>query len=251
MSEDAKGRFESTVATYEAARPPYGAAFFVEVARAIGLDGRQRLLDVGAGPGILAIGFAPWCRRVTGVDPKPAMIEAARAAAAHAGVALDLIEGRLEDLREAPGAFDVVTIGWAIHWLDPKPALETLDWIVAPGGKIVVCRASGVKDGRNPWLDAFAAVRRRFGGEHEPHDARAFLEGGRFRHREAITVETTSVVPVARFADRLLSFSTSSPARLSSRISEMRDVMGQAMAPFATNGLIDEIVAARADVFEG
>ena len=74
------GRFASTVAYYESARPPYGAAFFAGVALELGLDGRQRLLDVGAGPGILAIGFARFCREVVGIDPEPGMVEAARAA---------------------------------------------------------------------------------------------------------------------------------------------------------------------------
>jgi cyclopropane fatty-acyl-phospholipid synthase-like methyltransferase len=60
------GRFASTVAYYETARPPYGAAFFEAVALQLGLDGSERLLDVGAGPGILAIGFAPYCREVVG-----------------------------------------------------------------------------------------------------------------------------------------------------------------------------------------
>ena len=45
------GRFASTVAYYESARPPYGAEFFSEVARKLGLDRSQRLLDIGAGPG--------------------------------------------------------------------------------------------------------------------------------------------------------------------------------------------------------
>ena len=58
------GRFASTVAYYESARPPYGAAFFAAVAQQLGLDRSQRLLDVGAGPGFLAIGFAPYCREV-------------------------------------------------------------------------------------------------------------------------------------------------------------------------------------------
>src|SRR5580700_2534233 len=67
----AMGRFASTVAYYESARPPYGAAFFEAVALQMGLDGSERLLDVGAGPGILAIGFAPYCGEVVGVDPEP------------------------------------------------------------------------------------------------------------------------------------------------------------------------------------
>src|SRR5271157_351828 len=149
----AMGRFASTVAFYESARPPYGAAFFAEVARALDFDGKRRLLDVGTGPGLLAIGFAPTCGEVLGVDPEPAMIEAAREAAGRAGVALRLIESRFEDLPASLGVFDVVAIGRALHWLDPEPARRTLERVVAPRGKILVCHAGSVKDGRNPWLD--------------------------------------------------------------------------------------------------
>jgi predicted RNA methylase len=78
----AMGRFASTVAYYESARPPYGSAFFAAVARQLVFNGNQRLLDVGAGPGLLAIGFAPYCYEAVGVDPEPGMVEAARAAAA-------------------------------------------------------------------------------------------------------------------------------------------------------------------------
>src|ERR1700722_6043197 len=84
----AMGPSASTVAYYESARPPYGAAFFAAVALELGFDRSQRLLDVGAGPGILAIAFAPFCREVVGIDPEPGMVEAARAAAERAGVAV-------------------------------------------------------------------------------------------------------------------------------------------------------------------
>ena len=97
------GRFASTVAYYESARPPYGAAFFEAIALQLGLDGSQRLLDVGAGPGVLAIGFAPYCREVVGVDPEPGMVEAARAAAERAGARGEVrrrqVRGRCREAR--------------------------------------------------------------------------------------------------------------------------------------------------------
>jgi predicted RNA methylase len=105
------GRFASTVAYYESARPPYGAAFFATVAGALGFERDQRLLDIGTGPGILAIGFAPFCRAAVGVDPEPAMVEAARSAAAHAGVAVKFIEGRFEDLAAGLGTFPCAGMG--------------------------------------------------------------------------------------------------------------------------------------------
>ena len=143
------GRFASTVAYYESARPPYGAAFFEAVALELGMDGDQRLLDVGAGPGILAIGFAPYCREVLGVDPEPGMVEAARAAAKRAGVAVRFIESRFEDVAGKRGKFDIVSIGRAIHWLDPEPARAALDRALAPHGRVLVCGATSAKDGRN------------------------------------------------------------------------------------------------------
>src|ERR1700712_6023925 len=51
----------------------------------------RRLLDLGAGPGILAIGFAPYCRDVVGVDPEPGMVQASRAGATRASVAVRFV----------------------------------------------------------------------------------------------------------------------------------------------------------------
>src|SRR5690349_5381937 len=105
------GRCASTVALYEALRPPYPPAFFRRVAEQLGLRGDQARIDVGTGPGLLALGFAPYVGGIVGVDPEPAMVAAARTAAAQAARAFDLIEGRAEDLPADIGSFDVVTVG--------------------------------------------------------------------------------------------------------------------------------------------
>src|SRR5579862_6350301 len=110
------GRFASTVDFYERARQPYGKAFFAGVAEKLSLNRTQRLLDLGTGPGLLAVGFAPFCREVIGVDPEPAMLQSARLAVERAGMTLHLIDGRAEDLPDDIGTFDVVTIGRALHW---------------------------------------------------------------------------------------------------------------------------------------
>jgi len=244
------GRFASTVAYYENARPPYGGAFFAAVARELGLDGGQRLLDVGAGPGLLAIGFAPYCKEVVGLDPEPAMIEAARMAAARAGVAGAFIEGRFEDKAASLAAFDVVTIGRAIHWLDPDPARMALDRVVKPRGRIVVCHASSVDDGRNPWLGAFNAIRDRWRDDRPRYDRDVFFAGGPFVPRGTISVETATTVPVERLADRILSMSTSSPERLGGEVAVMRSAMREALASYASEGMIQDTVEAEAEVFE-
>jgi len=37
----------------------------------------ERVIDLGCGPGFLAVAFAPHVQKVIGVDPEPAMLEAA------------------------------------------------------------------------------------------------------------------------------------------------------------------------------
>jgi SAM-dependent methyltransferase len=243
------GRFASTVAYYESARPPYGAAFFAAVAEGLGLDRSQRLLDVGAGPGILAIGFAPYCREVVGVDPEPGMVEAARAAAERAGVAVRFIEGRFEDVAGKLGAFDIVTIGRAIHWLEPEPARAALDRVLAPHGRVLVCGATSVKDGRNPWLETFNAARDRWRGDRPSRDHHTFFADGQFTRTGTVRVEGTYAVPAERLVERVLSSSTSSSERLGDQVPAMKNAMREKLAPFAADGMFEDIVEARAEVF--
>jgi len=244
------GRFASTVAYYEIARPPYGAAFFEAVALQLGLDGSKRLLDVGAGPGILAIGFAPYCREVIGVDPEPGMVEAARAAAERAGATVLFTQARFEDAAAKLGAFDLVSIGRAIHWLDPEPAREALKRALAPRGRVLVCGATSAKDGRNPWLETFNAMWDRWKGDRPSRDHHSFFADGSFTRTGTVRAEGTYVVPVDRLVDRVLSMSTSSSARLGDEVPVMKSAMRAALAPFAADGMIEDIVEARAEVFE-
>ena len=80
------GRFASTVEFYALYREPYPPKFFKKVAEQIGMRGGESLLDIGCGPGLLAIDFAPFVGSCTGLDPESAMIEAAKGAAVEAGV---------------------------------------------------------------------------------------------------------------------------------------------------------------------
>ncbi len=104
---------------------------------------------------MLALGFAPFVAEAIGVDPEPAMIAAAGEAADRAGVRLRLIEGRTETLPANLGQFDVVTIGRALHWMEPEGARAALDHLVTRHGQILICRAASVSDARNPWLPTY------------------------------------------------------------------------------------------------
>lgn len=145
------GRFASTVEFYTRYREPYCPEFFQTVAERLALRGDEALLDIGCGPAPLAIGFAPFMASSTGLDPKPAMIEAAKEAAEQAGAPLTLRLGRIEDF-SAGELFDIVTIGRVLHWLDRGSALEVLERIVSGHGRVLVCWSTSVETPATPWL---------------------------------------------------------------------------------------------------
>src|ERR1700691_6553942 len=114
------GRFASTVEFYARYREPYPPEFFQKVAGQIGLRGDEALLDIGCGPGMLAVGFAPFVGSCTGLDPEPGMIKAAQDAAAEAGLVLPLIHGRIEEF-PITQTYVVTAIGRPEFWLAPAP----------------------------------------------------------------------------------------------------------------------------------
>ena len=85
------------------------------------------MIDLGTGPGVLALGFAPYVGSILGVDPEPAMVAEARRAAAEAEIAFPVIEGRAEDLAADCGPFDLITIGRSLHWMDRPATLAAFD----------------------------------------------------------------------------------------------------------------------------
>src|SRR5215468_9514003 len=102
------GRFATTAELYEQYRPPYSAEFFQAMAQKLALSKQHALIDLGTGPGLLALGFAPYVGRIVGVDPEPAMLAAARESADRAGQEMTLIAGKAEDLPDDIGRFDVI-----------------------------------------------------------------------------------------------------------------------------------------------
>ncbi|WP_298885183.1 class I SAM-dependent methyltransferase [uncultured Bradyrhizobium sp.] len=250
------GRFASTASLYEHLRPPYPREFFRTVAEQLDLTRKSSLIDLGTGPGLLALGFGPYVGRVVGVDPEPAMLDAARLAAS--GRHLTLIEGKAETLPLGIGTFDIVTIGRALHWMDREATLARLEELVARDGAILICASFSVTDGRNPWLDRYNEIRRRWSpeklweeagkGARTHRNLAEFFRGSAFAPTELVAVETSHAVSVQDLTQRVLTYSSSSPEALGDNVeAALRDAETH-LASFARDGVIAETIVSTAEV---
>ena len=67
-------RFRTAARHYLAGRPAYAPRLIRLVAELLRLSERDRLLDLGCGPGVLAGAFAPLVGEVVAIDPEPEML---------------------------------------------------------------------------------------------------------------------------------------------------------------------------------
>lgn len=113
---------------------------FLALAYELNFEGSERVLDIGAGPGILSLEIA---RRLvlggsmTGIDLAPSMIHLARLNAAKSGLTNTAFEvGDALSLNFPDNTFDVVISSNAFPWVpDRKKFLSEVLRVLKPGGR--------------------------------------------------------------------------------------------------------------------
>ncbi|MFF4919723.1 class I SAM-dependent methyltransferase [Kitasatospora sp. NPDC001261] len=127
--------FAGTAAHYTRGRLPYAPGLAEALAGALGLDRRGRLLDVGCGPGTLALGLAHLFGEVVGVDPDAGMIAEARRVGAEEPKAT-WVRARAEELPPGLGTFTLAVFGQSFHWMDRDLVAATVRRMLRPGGAL-------------------------------------------------------------------------------------------------------------------
>jgi SAM-dependent methyltransferase len=157
--------------------------------KVLGLDGGERLLDVGCGPGSLTNLLAPHVAEAVGIDASAEMVDVAARAAAPNVLFLRL---RAEELPASLGHFDLVTLAQSFHWFETDDVARTLRAMLAPGGRLVHLGATTHEgDGNVPREEILSLVERWIGPDPriKTGDHRVILDRVGFGNRREIAIE--------------------------------------------------------------
>jgi ubiquinone/menaquinone biosynthesis C-methylase UbiE len=165
---DAARPFAGDTASFYARYRRTYPAELVAYLRQFGRGGGGRLLDLGCGTGTLVFQLAPWFEHAVGIEPEPDMLREAKRAARERGIRnIEWITGSSAELAELEpllGRFDLVTIGTAFHFMEPRATLSELQRIAAGGVVAVAYNGTPMWLHSDPWAKALrGALERRLG----------------------------------------------------------------------------------------
>jgi trans-aconitate methyltransferase len=245
-------RYRFAAAHYRAGRPDYAPLLIRRVARLTGISSGSRVLDLGCGPGLLAVAFAPFVAEVVAMDPEPEML----ARVMEQAVAnVTPRQGSSYDLGPELGRFRLTTMGRSFHWMDRADTLRRLDELTEPGGTVALFHTHHLEVPENAWVEEFRALCRRYtddewrGARHRGpgwirHEA--MLLQSPFSHLEAAAVVERRVVPSSSLIDRVFSMSSTSPERLGDRIEALTEEIMTFAGTRAVDGMLTEVVESHA-----
>lgn len=228
--------FAGAAGYYEQGRLPYAPGLTAAFVRSLSLDGKGRLLDVGCGPGTVALRLARLFETIVGLDPDPEMLACASRAAAERDITnATWVRRRAETLPAGLGHFRIVTFAASFHWMDRPRVAATVATMLDPGGAVVQVDAPGYRPdelsaeterGPLPFPlppdDALDRLRRRWLGNDRragqsirntsPAGEDEVFQHAGFRPAEIVTVPDQRVIQ--RTSDDIVAsvFSTSSSA---------------------------------------
>jgi len=242
-------RFRTAAAHYLSGRPAYSPRLISRVVQLCGLTRRDRVIDLGCGPGQLAIAFAPYVGNVIGIDPEPEMLRLARQATQPN---IEWREGSSRDLDTSLAPCRLVAMGRSFHWMDRADTLRRLDGIVAPDGAVALFHDSHPDLAENDWRQEFRALLATYSGDDAQRRARrapgwaphtAILLESAFSDIEEISVIERRTTSAAALVDRALSMSSTSRARLGGRTDDLLRDLETLLQRLAPHGTVTEVVA--------
>ena len=127
-----------SAAYYAQGRLPYADTLPEATRDALGLQGTDRLIDVGCGPGTVTVLLAQVFGEAVGIDADGGMIEEARRNAERLGrTNTTFLKLRAEDLPAGLGTFRAATFAQSFHWTKREQVAATIYQMLDPHGYFV------------------------------------------------------------------------------------------------------------------
>jgi ubiquinone/menaquinone biosynthesis C-methylase UbiE len=127
--------FAGTAPYYDRFRAPYAQTAIDFIVERYSLTNGVRALDLGCGPGTIAIPLSNTVGEVV------AVAEGRRLAASRGRRNIQWLWSRAEDMPLGVEPFRVATIGHAFHWMDRDEVLRKLAILIADGGGLALVNA--------------------------------------------------------------------------------------------------------------
>lgn len=222
-------RFASAARYYLSGRPSYAQGLIARIVKELQLRAADALLDLGCGPGQLAMLFAPFVGSVLAIDPSADMLAIARPAASKAAN-IRFESGSSFEIGPELGTFRLVTIGRAFHWMDRPDTLRRLDAMIERGGAVALFADSHPKHRANAWVEPFRRIIEAYGaGDAQRARRRSadwpsneeILLASPFARLERWSVIEERTLPAAQLVERALSMSGINEDRLGSQMKQL------------------------------
>jgi SAM-dependent methyltransferase len=145
--------FAGAAQYYQRGRTPYAESLVDVMADALRLDGRGRLLDMGCGPGVIALQMAHLFDGVVGLDPDADMLAEGAIRAEILNITnVEWTRMRAEELSVSLGHFRIATFAASFHWMNRPKVARAVRGVLEPGGAAVQIDAPSYRIGAGPEL---------------------------------------------------------------------------------------------------
>lgn len=141
--------FRRQARAYTQFRRDYSDALYDAVTEAAGAGGGRRALDLGCGTGFVTASLRRRGWNVVGADFSRPMLAEAQGFLTPPAL---LVRSRAEALALRDGSVDLVTSGTAFHWFAPRPTLDEIARVLAPGGVVALFWRYPAPDAPTPRL---------------------------------------------------------------------------------------------------
>lgn len=243
--------FAGTAAYYDRFRAPYAPAAFDFIAAAYDLSPAARALDLGCGPGTIAIPLSHRVAQVLAVDADADMIaEGRRLAAVRGGRNIDWLHSRAEDISLEAGPFRLVTLGQSFHWMDRDRVLQKLALLLSDGGGLALVNG-GRRRPQESWEPLAEKIVEKFLGPRirhpkanpqEPRHEPALLRSHHFSEFTCHEFPGTITRDIGSIIGYIYSISSSSRPLFGSDAQAFETALSQALLSVNPTGIFNEHV---------